>query len=149
MFRDLTFDRIISLEPVRHLRKQTFDLVLTLSDHSLVLIEAKAHHGFGRRQLKRMEDARELLKKNSELGITEIYLAGRCSSRYKPVNVESDYPDLTLFTWECLVLAYPEIKSQLSRADLIYMDLEHKKQWRRGQTSWPLAAMMSSTRLFL
>ena len=61
-FSDLTHARLIERSPnVMRLRKQTFDFVLTLSNQSLVLIEAKAHECFGRGQLDRMIIAHGLL----------------------------------------------------------------------------------------
>ncbi len=51
MLRDLAHAKHI--DRVFYLEKQTFDLVLTLSNDALVLIEAKGHQGFSIDQLKK------------------------------------------------------------------------------------------------
>jgi hypothetical protein len=121
MFRDLIHaGRIERNEDVKALRKQTFDFVLTLSNQSLVLIEAKAHECFGRVQLNRMRDAKKLLLDSSTLEIDNVYLAGLYSSKYNPLNVIEHYKDLKRFTWEVLAGCYPQISHDLMRADGIY-----------------------------
>jgi hypothetical protein len=121
MFRDLIHaGHIERNDDVMALRKQTFDFVLTLSNQSLVLIEAKAHECFGRDQLDLMRTARGILLNRPKLGIHNVYLAGLCSSEYNPLNVIEEYEDFKLFTWEVLAGLYPQISHYLARADEIY-----------------------------
>jgi hypothetical protein len=100
MLRDLAhakhIDRVTALE------KQTFDLVLTLSNDALVLIEAKAHQGFSTSQIENMIRAGEILIQNRGLGVTDVYLAGIHSSRYSPLTVRSRFPTMKLVTWNQL-----------------------------------------------
>ncbi|SMP80749.1 hypothetical protein [Noviherbaspirillum suwonense] len=121
MFRDLIHAGLIERSTdVMRRRKQTFDFVLTLSNQSLVLIEAKAHECFGLDQLDRMEKAKGILLNRPELGIHNVYLAGLCSSDYNPQNVKKGYEDFKLFYWADLTGLYPQISNYLTRADGIY-----------------------------
>ena len=118
MLRDLAhakhIDRVLELE------KQTFDLVLTLSNDALVLLEAKAHQGFSLGQLESMERTGNILMKNTNLGISQVHLAGIHSAKYKPVNVRGKFSKMGLVTWSELAMAYPNLNRQLQRADEIY-----------------------------
>jgi hypothetical protein len=121
MFRDLIHaGHIEKNTDVMRLRKQTFDLVLTLSNQSLVLIEAKAHECFGGKQLDLMRTAQGILLNSPKLAIHNVYFAGLCSSKYDPLNVIEEYREIKLFTWEILAGLYPQISAYLTRADEIY-----------------------------
>lgn len=77
MFRDLIHaGHIERNRDVMDLRKQTFDFVLTLSNQSLVLIEAKAHECFGRKQLDLMRDAQRILLNCPKLVFTMFISQG-------------------------------------------------------------------------
>ncbi len=104
------------------LSKQTFDLVLTLSNRELVLIEAKAHQGFLRKQIDNMIQTSQLLLEYRELGIRGVHLAGLYSSRYDPRNVRTEYPAMALVTWDKVALSYPHIAADLQRANTIFND---------------------------
>lgn len=72
-------------ERQRLLEKQTFDMVLWLSDQSLVIIEAKAQQGFKTEQLKMLHGSQEIMLRLSTpyYPMTKILLVGLVSSRYK------------------------------------------------------------------
>lgn len=118
LFRDLAHSKYI--EPRPGFEKQTFDIVLTLSDGSLVLIEAKAHQVFSRKQLNSIKDAGKYLVDKSV--IEKIYYAGIHSSEYTPKNVQREYPEFALMHWKELALDYTNIRKKLTRADKIYGD---------------------------
>jgi hypothetical protein len=121
MFRDLIHaGHIERNRDVLDLRKQTFDFVLTLSNQSLVLIEAKAHECFGRKQLGLMRTAQRILLNSPKLGIHNVYLAGLYSSKYDPLNIIEEYREIKLFTWEILAGLYPQISHDLMQANKIY-----------------------------
>jgi hypothetical protein len=104
------------------LTKQTFDLVLTLSNDEVVLIEAKAHQGFSRKQIDNMKRTSDLLLQSEKLGIRKVHLAGLHSSRYFPQHIRTEYPVMALITWRDLVPVYPDIAADLRRADDIFGD---------------------------
>lgn len=118
MLRDLAhanhIDRVTDLE------KQTFDLVFTLSNDALVLLEAKAHQGFSLNQLGNMTRTGEILLKNTNLGISQVHIAGIHSARYTPVNVRDRFSAMAFVTWAELAAAYPNLNRQLQRANDIY-----------------------------
>ncbi len=117
LLRDLAHAKHI--ERVVDREKQTFDLILTLSNNALVLIEAKAHQGFSRKQLDLMRSTgKHLINKSF---IKEVYYAGIHSSKYSPDNVRSEYEKLALLTWRDLASDYDDpIRIHLKRADEIY-----------------------------
>lgn len=118
MLRDLAHANHIKREAA--LEKQTFDFVLTLSNDALVLIEAKAHQGFLTRQLENMARTANILLNNSDLGISHVHIAGLHSAKYAPSNVRKQFPAMALLTWLELAPAYPNLSSQLKRANDIY-----------------------------
>jgi hypothetical protein len=132
LFRDFAYYSHISLKSMyehmssdymRGLLKQTFDIVLTLSNDSLVIIEAKAHQCFSTTQMRAMHDARDIIRGTFQhLGIKNIYLAGLHSGLYNPQNIRSNsaFENLTLFTWQNLVGLYPAIDCDLRKANMIY-----------------------------
>jgi len=118
MFRDLAHAKHIKRVP--SLEKQTFDLVLTLSNNALVLIEAKAHQSFSLKQIENMEQAGDELRSNRALGISHVHLAGLHSARHSPLTVASKFPAMAFITWAELAVDYPDVASQLQRANDIY-----------------------------
>lgn len=116
MLRDLAHAGHINRVP--ELEKQTFDLVLTLSNESLVLIEAKAHQRFNTKQIEEMERARTLLLANQTLALKEVFLVGLHSSRYRPAIAGPRFR--ALLEWAEIGAAYPAFVSQLQRADQIF-----------------------------
>ncbi|AZQ10059.1 hypothetical protein [Shewanella khirikhana] len=114
MLRDLAHANLI--ERVKQLEKQTFDLVLTLSNDSIVIIEAKAHQGYSTKQFNLMKETSEILLKNKNLGIKQVYIAGLHSSKYTPVS----FKDLSFITWFELAELYPQMSDQFIRANDIY-----------------------------
>ena len=75
-FRDTARTKLV--ERQSHLEKQTFDLVLWLSDGSPVIIEAKAQQGYGMEQLKKLEDSKSTIA-SSSYPISRIHLVGLVS----------------------------------------------------------------------
>lgn len=116
LFRDLAHANFIARSS--ELRKQTIDLVLTLSTNSIVLIEAKAHQSFSLDQVKNLQRAREKLL--DELGAAAVHLVGLHSSRYRPTRLAASDMNLVLTTWSELRTLYPAIATQIDRADEIY-----------------------------
>lgn len=118
MLRDLAHTNHVQRKP--DFEKQTFDLVLTLSNNAIVIIEAKAHQSFSRIQINNMKKSAEILLKNQDLGIESIYIAGLHSSIYNPKNIKSEYPNMILKTWSDIAKIYPNKKSDFLRANEIY-----------------------------
>ena len=105
------------------LEKQTFDLVLWLSDQSLVIIEAKAQQGFHMNQIKALQQSRKIIRRISTptYPISKIHLVGLCSSKYDPKkSTEKEFD--SIIRWMEIVNAYPSHKEEYSRADHIYRD---------------------------
>lgn len=123
MLRDLAKAGHIARDLHPHtLTKQTFDIVLTLSNNEVVLIEAKAHQGFSRRQIDNMKHTSELLLQSEKLGIRKVHLAGLHSSRYSPRHIRAEYPTMALITWRDLASVYTGISADLQRANDIFDD---------------------------
>ncbi|WP_157119091.1 hypothetical protein [Azohydromonas lata] len=118
MLRDLAHKKFINR--YTPLEKQTFDLVFTLSNDALVLIEAKAHQCFSLNQIENMVKAKSILLESEKLGISQVHLAGIHSARYNPINVRTNFKEMALVTWAQLATAYPALSNQLQRADEIY-----------------------------
>lgn len=96
--------------------KQTFDLFLTLSDKSVVIIEAKAHGGFNDPQLKQLEKAQNEIKK---LGYSGVDLYGIHSSKYTPSPTTNRYFK-RCFTWKEIAELYKKNREIYLRANEIY-----------------------------
>lgn len=122
MLRDLAKEGFIARHLPRTLIKQTFDIVLTLSNNEVVLIEAKAHQGFSRNQIDNMKLTSELLLQSEKLGVRKVHLAGLHSSRYSPRHIRVEYPTMALITWCDLAPVYPDIAADLHRANKIFGD---------------------------
>lgn len=116
--RDLWHAKLLKTR-CRPLEKQTIDFVLSISGNDLLFIEVKAHQGFGRDQIKKMEELKDLLKE-SYPNIDEIHLGGLHSSKYSPQNIRKEFKSFAMCTWKELVPIYPRISSHIQRADEIY-----------------------------
>jgi len=79
-FRDVVHAGLIE----RHceLEKQTFDLVLNLSDHSLVITEAKAQQGFRTEQMDMLRRTCKAMEANAIWPAKNAYLVGSYSQVY-------------------------------------------------------------------
>jgi hypothetical protein len=97
--------------------KQTFDLVLTLSNNRLVLIEAKAQQGFSTAQLDELKQARQHLTELTD--VEDVYLVGLHSSKYR-LRSETMATFNANITWAEIVGCYPESAAVYSRADSLY-----------------------------
>ena len=105
------------------LEKQTFDLVLWLSDKSIVVIEAKAQQGFHTNQMTMLNQSKDIMQSLSspEYPMTQILLVGLCSSKYKlKESTENNFK--AIIRWKEVALYYPEHASDYARADDIYGD---------------------------
>lgn len=100
--------------------KQTFDLMLWLSDESVVIIEAKAHQSFKTKQIGMLITARDVLKHG--LGI-RTYIASLRSSHYHPKQTTRNLFNADV-TWSQLQEVYGHREtgqgSIYKRADDIY-----------------------------
>jgi hypothetical protein len=105
------------------LEKQTFDLVLWLSDHSIVIIEAKAQQGFHMEQITALCESRQIMLDISVpvYRIKEIYLVGLCSSQYN-LKKSTSREFNTIIRWNEVAELYPAHMKEYSRADEIYRD---------------------------
>jgi hypothetical protein len=118
-FRDVAHARRI--ERHRELEKQTFDLVLTLSDQSLVIIEAKAQQGFTTKQMEMLCQARKKIRDGAIWPGKDVYLAALYSSKYTPRSTTLSHFDGFLL-WSEVADAYPPNRAIYLRADKIYRD---------------------------
>lgn len=105
------------------LEKQTFDLVLWLSDQSIVIIEAKAQQGFHTDQMRMLNQSKEIMRSLSspEYPMNQILLVGLCSSKYK-LKDSTVNNFKAIIRWKEVARYYPEHVCDYSRADDIYRD---------------------------
>jgi len=105
------------------LEKQTFDLVLWLSDQSIIIIEAKAQQGFHMDQMTMLNQSKEIMQSLSshEYPMDKILLVGLCSSKYGLKESTKKYFD-AIVRWKEVVRCYPEHEDDYNRADDIYRD---------------------------
>ena len=105
--------------------KITFDNVFVLNNGTLIIVEAKAHQGFNRKQIRNLRTAKEhILKMNLSLAnnlIRDVRLIGLCSSKYTPHESTVQEFD-ALVTWEDLSLVYPNFHEVFERANNLYND---------------------------
>lgn len=120
-FRDAAFDGLIEREV--EFEKQTFDLLISLSDARMVIIEAKAQQPFGTEQLEKLAQARSIIQVSKLWPVKTISLVGLHSSIYSPGMTTKDYFDATL-TWNDVAKAYPANQDIYHRADSLYDDRE-------------------------
>ena len=120
-FRDLARKEHGLIERHSALEKQTFDLVLTLSNQDLVIIEAKAHEGFKNEQINMLKKSKNIIMASNICPIKNVYLAGLCSSEYKPKKSTQDQFD-AIFRWDSVARIYPGNEEIYSHANDIYGD---------------------------
>lgn len=104
------------------LEKQTFDLVLWLSDQSMIIIEAKAQQGFHSDQLKMLNESMKLIRKLSVTPIPKVFLVGLCSSLYT-LKASTFDQFQAVIRWEDIALIYPTRntnKAAYIRANSLY-----------------------------
>ena len=115
-FRDAA--RAGLIERQTKLEKQTFDLMLRLSDGSLVIIEAKAQQGFHIKQLKGLQHARKLIRE-STWPSNQVFLVALYSSLYTLRPATRNYFG-ALVCWDAVAQAYPGNAQVYNRANDIY-----------------------------
>lgn len=98
-------------------QKRTFDLCF-LSDHTIVIVEAKAQQGFHERQLKEIRFDKTRISKLSGIPKEQIHLVGLVSSLYKMKDSTRNYFEAVL-TWKDLSGLFGA-DAVLSRADSVY-----------------------------
>jgi hypothetical protein len=110
-------------ERQKTLEKQTFDLMLWLSDHSIIIIEAKAQQGFQNKQLQMLQRSMKLIPDLSVPGypIKKVFLVGLCSSLYK-IRESTIKQFNSIIQWKDIARLYPDYRSIYERADSLYGD---------------------------
>ena len=120
-FRDLARNEHGLIERHPALEKQTFDLVLTLSNRELVIIEAKAHECFDSKQMDKLEKSKNIIMESNLCPIKNVYLAGLCSSKYS-LKESTRYRFQAMLRWDSVARIYPGNKEIYKRANDIYGD---------------------------
>lgn len=116
-FRDAWKERLI--ERQRDLEKQTFDLVFTLSNRALVLVEAKAQQGFRTKQMAMLDRARKVILSSAVWHSPEVYLVALCSALYTPGRETRRHFD-AFVRWNEMARAYRRNGEVYTRANEIY-----------------------------
>ena len=106
-------------DTLKRIRKRTFDLAL-LSSEAIILIEAKAHQGFDRKQLNDVEKDRERVE---EWTGRKPVIVGLVSSKYTPKCETRNTFDL-MIRWKDLARWCGDERARrvFTRADEIYGD---------------------------
>lgn len=112
-FRDCAKAELIKQQP--DLEKQTFDLVLWLSDGSLVIIEAKAQQGYRMDQLGELKNSKKIVGESS-YPVSNIHLVGLVSSRYSPQD-EVQKILSPILKWDMIMDTYVANAHIYQRAD--------------------------------
>ncbi len=120
-FRDAARENLNLIERHPELEKQTFDLVLWLSNQALVIIEAKAQQGFTTKQMDNLQKARKIMQSSAIWPIKQIYLVGLYSDDYKPRPTTRANFD-ALLQWNEIADIYPMNEDIYHRATKIYQD---------------------------
>jgi hypothetical protein len=121
LFRDAARAGLGLIGRHRELEKVTFDLLLTLSNREIVIVEAKAHQGYTRAQINVLHRCRQILQDSESWPAKPVRIAGLCSSRYRiKSRTRADFD--ALITWNELAGAYVDNRSHYLRADSIYGD---------------------------
>ena len=120
-FRDLARNEDGLIERHPALEKQTFDLVLTLSNQDLVIIEAKAHQYFDTEQIDKLRESKDIIVASKKCPIKNVYLAGLCSSKYSPKDITQKQFDAIL-RWDSVARIYPGNEEIYNHANNIYGD---------------------------
>jgi hypothetical protein len=124
-FRDSRHGEVKLIKSRRpKLEKQTFDLVLWLSDQSMIIIEAKAQQSFHNNQLGMLKKAKGLIQELSVNLVPNVYLVGLCSSKYTPKNETKQQLD-TVITWVDIARVYSTRTT--NQAAYIRADSLHRK----------------------
>jgi hypothetical protein len=118
-FRDAGFAGLIERD--LQSEKQTFDLLLTLSDQRMVIIEAKAQQAFDTQQLENLARAKSLIQASKLWPLKLISLVALHSSRYSPGPRTITWFDAAL-TWEEVADLYPANRAIYRHANSIYAD---------------------------
>ena len=125
-FRDMAFNGLIERidEERKSFEKQTFDLMVTLSDKTLVIIEAKAQQGYKTDQLSKLRYSKDIINKHlPSLGLKKVLLVPLYSSLYKPSSITlQNFDTVSGLLWENIAKCYPENKSIYLRANKIYKE---------------------------
>ena len=83
LFRDASRPEFRLVKRHPELEKVTFDLILTLSNKAMVIIEAKAHQSYTRAQIDVLNRCKSILEKTKSWPARPIHIAGVCSSLYQ------------------------------------------------------------------
>ena len=119
LFRDAARPEFRLVRRHRELEKVTFDLLLTLSNRALVIIEAKAHQSYTRAQIDVLHRCRQILRNSDSWPAKPIHIVGLCSSRYRIKDQTRGEFD-ALLRWNELAEAYADNESLYLQADSIY-----------------------------
>ena len=120
-FRDLARNEHGFIERHPEMEKQTFDLVLTLSNQDLVIIEAKAHQYFDNEQIDMLKESKNIIMASNICPIKNVYLAGLCSSKYSPKESTQEQFD-AMVRWDSVARIYPGNEEIYNHANKIYGD---------------------------
>jgi len=118
-FRDAAHENLLNPQP--KFQKLTFDLVLFLSNNSMVIIEAKAHQSYDTKQLNNLAEARNLILNDDKCKVKVVYLVGLHSAKYSPNDTILEKLDACL-TWDNIINYYKDNKEYYKRANKIYND---------------------------
>jgi hypothetical protein len=121
LFRDAARPEFDLVRRHRELEKVTFDLLLTLSNRAMVIIEAKAHQTYTTAQIDVLHRCRRILRHTKSWPAKPIHIAGLCSSRYRVRERTREDFD-ALITWREIAEAYAGNRSHYLHADSIYGD---------------------------
>jgi len=119
LFRDAARPEFGLVERHRELEKLTFDLLLTLSNNAIVVIEAKAHQGFNNIQIDTLHRSREILRMSKSWPSKELRIVGLCSSRYS-LKARTRRQFDALVTWQGLAEVYARSRAVYLKANSIY-----------------------------
>ena len=123
-FRDLAFcGKIKRVEEDRGaFEKQTFDLMVTLSDGTLIVVEAKAQQGFKSEQLKYLKKSKKMITDLlPSLNLKKVLLIPLYSSLYSPIDKTLNYFDVSPgLQWINMAKLYPDNFDIYQRADQVY-----------------------------
>ena len=118
-FRDAALVGLIGRVP--RLEKLTFDLLFTLSERRIVIVEAKAQQAFDMKQLENLTLAKSLIEADKRWSLNAVSLAALHSSRYSP-RLETTNHFGALFTWAVIAQLYPANRGIYEHADALYND---------------------------
>jgi hypothetical protein len=121
LFRDAARPKYGLVRRHEELEKVTFDLILTLSNRAMVIIEAKAHQSYSRAQIEVLHRCQKILQNTRTWPAKPVHIAALCSSRYQISDrTRGDFD--ALITWGQLAESYSDNRSHYLHADSIYGD---------------------------